>query len=267
MHRSVHKRKWRDRFLIFFSASLLFSCSTDFKDKNTANGLQGILEQADDFLTAGNCDGAIDVLSPVIHSTSVTPDAISKYSSAYACKGGMNFPNMIAGLAGGSSGIWAALVKGNYSISNTDGKVTALDQAAAILIQAANPTGSYDAQARTSDQNIFMIFLQLNIIATTIGPLGVADQKTGNKTTSISAKGAALDKCNVEIAFATINESLSYVDSSALSSVSTAIKKVCNAALGTVTGCPQTKVMSTCIVDATSQAQGALLINALDGLW
>jgi hypothetical protein len=243
----------------------IVTCAPDYRDKTTANGRQAILDAADNALTSGDCDGAINILAPLIQSAYSNNDALMRYSAAYGCKGGVNLPNLVGGLQG-SSNVFSTIVKTNYSTSG-DGKTAALDRASDILRQTTTPPNGWDAYQRTPDANMFMIFVQLNLLGTVIAPLGHADKTTGSKTNAISNTGSAADKCHVLIAIAYIQDSLSYVSvGSGLSSLST-ISSLCSGALGASVCSTITKDYNQCLGAATEQAQGQVLINALDNAW
>lgn len=258
---------WAQVFFFLGMSLWVVTCAPDYRDKSSVNGRQAILDEADNHLTSGNCDEAIKILEPLVNSPFSSKEALFRYAAAYGCKGGVNMPNLVAGLQGGSSDIWSTLIKVNYSSSTNDGKRSALDQASSILRQTANPPMGWDAYQRTPDANVFMIFLQMNTIATTIAPLGNAAQGSGKKQLSISNSGTTADLCHVAVAIAVISDSLSSVNlGSGVKAISDAMSTVCQSAFGSSV-CPQGKDYDQCLNNATMQAQGQLLINAIDNQW
>lgn len=258
------KRAWHPFLIVlFFSQFFLNSCGQGYKDLSTANGRQIVLDEANNFLTDGQCQQAIDVLSPLYNSIYVDDDVRLVYASAYACLGGFNFPSLITGLTNASGGdIWSALIKSNYSSvdTTTQSHVYFFQTAATALRNTGG--GSFDASDRPEGANLYMVFLQAEIIAKTIMQNGVgkADAVTGKKTVAITGLGSNQQLCDLEVAIATISDSLLNVSTnSALDNVSSSVSTACGGA------CPTNKDPSVC--SAVEQAQGAALMIALDSQW
>ncbi|MBI3557146.1 MAG: hypothetical protein HY074_12855 [Deltaproteobacteria bacterium] len=242
-------------------------CSPSFKDLSSPNGRQAIIDQANDDLTAGDCGSAIDILTPLVHSQYSNNDVLMVYASAFACQGGLNFPNLIGNLKDlGSSDIWSVLVKTDYSSGSGDGHVAAFDTAASEIYQTATPAGSLAASQRTPDANTFMVFIELSQIASVIAPLGGAVSSSGHKTVSITGKGSIADMCHVEVAVAEIKDSLQFVSAgAAINNVVANINADCAGLPGGV--CPTNENFTTCMGSAAIQVQGQLLIDGIDNSW
>ena len=255
----------RKSFLFLFFLSLFIfcgSCSQDYKNISSSNGRKAIIELANNFLTSGNCDEAISTITPLIQSQYVDNDARMVYASAYACKGGINFPQLIVSLKDGSSNIFSTLVKSNYSTGN-DGKLGSLQTSASIIRQTSSVPGGNYASTRNSDANLYMVFVQANILGVTIAPLGNANSTTGAKSQNMCGACSASQQCAIEVAIATINDSLGGGDQgSALNSLGNSIRNICSVALG---ACPTNVDPSVCT--AVEQTQGQLLINAINAGW
>ncbi|MBI3543023.1 MAG: hypothetical protein HY075_07100 [Deltaproteobacteria bacterium] len=254
-------------FALGVSLAACLSCSSAYKDMATTAGQQSIIDQANDFLTAGNCEGAIGVLKPLVDSPYVNYEALMVYSSAYSCRGGINMAALIGNLKDlNGSDVWGVLIKTNYS-TGADGHLAALDTAWKILCQAANPIDYPNASARNADQNVDMIFIQANIITTVIAPLGNASSSTGKKGKSITGLGTKSDKCHVQVALAELKDSLQYVSASAsLKNISDEINTVCASVAG---GCPLNESLDGCLNDGTNvlPTAGGLIIDAIDTVW
>lgn len=250
---------------IFVPLALTLGCTKDFNSLNSENGRQAIIDQANDYLTAMMCDSAITILKPLVESPWVTTDIRMLYSSAYACKGGLNFAGLIAALKNMSgSDIWTPLVAADYAPDATTGDVhkQALESAAEILRIAFDPT-SYDAVVRPPDANVYMIFIHMAILSSIISPLGRA-ASSGHKTTAgWAASSTTVDQCRTTVAVATISDCLGYVSSSA------ALKKVSNAITGAsgICGgaCPTTKIKKNCT--AADDLVGLAILTTIDGTW
>lgn len=267
-------RESPDRFIAGSLAFLIclvgawIGCSTDYRDLSTANGRKAVIEEANNFLTSGLCDEAINTLLPLVNSPYHDYDSKFVYSSAYACKGGLNFPALLLAVKDVSgSDIWTPLIKANNSASSADGKVSAMAQAASILRTTTPRTleegnNYYTAQFRTGDVNSYMIFLQASVIGLTISPsnMGNAHPDTGAKRTAITGLGTDSDKCRIQVAVATIANCLTYVSTgTAIDTVSDSIQALCG---GT---CPTNLNPSVCT--GVEIGQGATLITALDSQW
>lgn len=255
-------------FLIYILCSVIFlqSCGQDYKHISTQNGRQYLLDLANGYLTSGQCQQAIDTLEPLYNSIYVDNEIRLTYASAWACAGGFNFAVLIASLKNlGSGDIWSAFVAANYSASYADSKVYLLGEAVRYVRKASSNSSSYSAAFRTQEANIYMVFLQMQIIATTISiqTLGNADRLTGKKTTTITGLGTNAEKCRIEVAFATIKDSLNYVTAgAAITTLNNAITKVCTAAGA---NCPTNLDPNICT--ATEQAHGAAIMAAIDTDW
>jgi hypothetical protein len=243
--------------IVFVVALSFTACGQDYKATP-----QAVIDEANNHLTTGNCESAIAVLKPVYESPNVNNDVRMAYSSAYGCKGGISMPSLLAALVDTtSSDIWAKLVKANYS-TGSDGKYDALGTSAQILRNTAVPSGSVGAADRSADANVFMVFVQLNIIATTISPLGAAVSTTGKKTQAIAGATTA-QQCAIEVAMATISDSLQSAGTGgAIDAIRTALSSACTAALG---ACPTNRDPSVCT--AVEQAQGTALLTAINSQW
>jgi hypothetical protein len=258
------------------------ACSAN-KDLSTANGQQAIIDQANDYLTAGDCDQAISVLSPLINSQYSSYAALMVYASAYACKGGIAFTSLIGTLTNlGGQDIWGALIKTNYS-NGSDGKEAALDQAAQILYNTASTPGVFQASLRTCDANLYMILVQMNIIATVISPpaMGNANPTTGKKgqpltnglgpgpgpgPSATGVNGTANDWCHVEVAFAEISDSANYASSSTvINNITSKINSICSKIPGGL--CPTNEDLNACLSNTGYQWQGQLVIAQIDSMW
>lgn len=243
---------------------LFISCAQDYAQISSSNGRRAVLDEARNHLTAGYCDQAITVLQSLVNSQYVDKEAYYVYSSAYACKGGMNFVASMLSLKDlQGSDMWTPLIKANYSSSSSDGKTASLLTSADILLRTASPAGSVHAYSRDAEANAYMIFVQLNVIATVIAPLGAASATTGKKTTSLCTSCGAAVQCYVATAIAIINDSLAYVNSgSALSKVSTVMSAACSGST-----CPQERSYSNCLADTATQTLGQNVINVIDSQW
>lgn len=242
------------------------ACSQDYRSLSTQNGRQIVLEQANNALTVGNCDAALEVLSPLLQSPHADSKAWMTAASAYACKGGLNFPKILVSLKDLSGqDVWSVLVKSNFS-DGTDGKQEQLLTGVDYILRTSSPSGSNEASARASDANVYMVFLQLNVLATLLGPMGDADSATGRRTQALCVACTAAEQCRVQVAFAFIADSLRYVRTgAAIDEISSAVVDTCYDLFAT--NCPLNLSYSSCLASAVLQAQGQLMINEINDQW
>jgi hypothetical protein len=225
------------------------------------------IQQANDYLTTGNCDAARSTIEPLVHSQYATTEAWLVYSSTFACSAGLDFPKAYVYLKNNISGdVWSNLVKADFSSGSGDGHLVNLDSASDQIRNSANPAGSLFASDRTDDANVYMIYIQAMVIATVIAPLGQADQATGHRTVAITNTGTPNDLCHVQVAAAMIADSLQYVDpGNAFSGFSSTITNACGGP------CPTNRSLSTCLNGGNAvgspQFQGQIIINAINGQW
>lgn len=264
----VEKKRLFFGLAVSSMAIWIVTCSPSYRDASTASGAQAIIDQANNDLTAGQCDAAINVLDPLVHGPNVSYDALMVEASAYACKGGVSFTNLIGNMSNsGGQDIWGTLIRSDPS-NGLDGHLSALDQAFTILYQTAKPSGYLGASQRTGDANVYMIYLQATAVATVIAPLGNANLTTGKKGNSITGTGQASDWCHLEVAFAQITDSLNYVQAgSSFSTLSSSIKTVCTNLAGGE--CPGNEDYTACMnaTGGTYQLQGQALLIAIDQDW
>jgi hypothetical protein len=260
------RAKLRLAFVLLGAMSIVMAlnpgCSQGYKDISTANGRRAVLDEANNALTIKDCETAITLLKPLYESQWVDFEIRMTYASAYACKGGLNFAALAAKLSGFSSGdIWALLVSSNYSKNSSDGKVAALEQAATI-VRTTSGTGALTASTRPEEANMYMIFLQMSLIATTISvdSMGAANPSTGKKTQNITGTGTSADECRVQVAFSTISDASGASGATgALNTLLSSVNTACGGA------CPTNLDPAVCT--AVEEAQGAALIIALDAQW
>ena len=255
--------------IVLISAWLItLSCANDFKDLSNKNAQLAILQLTENYLSGGNCEAALSVLQPLLQVPYVNYDSRLLEASAYACRGGLNFPKLAASLTQVSgTDIWSALVASNYSSSSTDGHVVALENSVTAIrttVTPSSPPGPEEASRRSQDANSYMIFVSANIVGSVISPLGAANSVNGKRTQAVNcaARCTVADRCHVQVAVSNMADSLAYVATgTAIDKVSTAINTACG---GT---CPSNKDYATCLGSAAFQLQGQLLIDQIETMW
>lgn len=252
---------------LLFALGLAVSCTTDIKNLENPTAQKAALELAESYLTDGQCDAALEVLQPLLVWPYLSYESRLLEASAYACRGGVNFPAMISSIKDGGSDLWSALVKANYS-TGTDGKENSLFVAIDRVCKTGIPSTSTSAVDRTEDANTYMIFVAANQISTIIAPLGAASRSTGKRTQALNCAANCTDdqRCKVEIAFAHISDSINHSPSgSAISKVGDAVTSACSVAVGGI--CPTNKDYDTCMGSAALKAQGEALVSTIEASW
>ncbi len=239
--------------------SLFFNSCGSYRDIQSDNGKQAVIEEANLYLNSGNCDKAIETLTPLYQSSRTDNEVRMVFSSAYACKAGFSMTRIITNLKG-SGNIWNIIVSSLYS-NGSDGHYANFMEAATILRTTA-PNGSLFAVDRPGDANVYMIFMQLGVISSLISRMGVADSGTGAQTTPLVASDATMaERCSIQVAFSTINDSLDSLgaDTGTLANLSTVVAAVC--ALG---GCTN---VDPAVCTAAEDTIGTGFIAAIDASW
>ncbi len=259
-------------FSFFLPFAGLQSCGTEYRDISTENGRNAVIEKAENFLTQGQCNDAIDTLQPLYDSIYRNHKTRMVYASAYACRGGFNFAALIATLRDASGNdIWSLLIASNYSDSRTNGKTTAFIDSAGIIrttsTQGSDTPNYWNALYRPADANTYMIFIQAMLIASILSPpvMGDANSVNGNQRRDILVATDPNDteKCRVQVALATIRNCLTVVSTgTAIDRMTTAIDAVC--AVGGVT-CATNMNPDGCA--ASDRLAGETIITAIESIW
>lgn len=261
----------RPKFLLSLAACLALlsasACSQGYRHISTANGRQVLIDIANNHLTLGQCQPAIDALAPLVASPYVDNRARLVYSSGFACRGGFNFPAIFNTLLENPVDLWASLILGNYSDSHGDGKRDDLRTTAAIIRSTTSVPGSFAAQYRPADANVFMIFIQAQILSLTIAPLGAANPTTGAQTQAFAAAVDPIDntdRCLSQVALATIVDSLGEVNAGvSLQGIQDAYNNVC--ALVPPPGCTGNLDPDNCAAGDLTAGDG--ILTALESEW
>lgn len=174
---------WNFRLLaaLFFGLLGLLSisgCGNRF-DVATERGRQSRIDEANFYLSRGQCNAAIEAISHVYNSVHVNDEVRIIMSSAYACLGTFNMLTLLSNLDGATD-YYAALAK-SLKTTDNDATVGAMFIASDILTEnGAKPT----AGSRSKTINNYMVFVQLGIVGTILRRYG-APTSTGAQTTDL----------------------------------------------------------------------------------
>ncbi|MGE4234205.1 MAG: hypothetical protein AB7F43_12825 [Bacteriovoracia bacterium] len=258
-------RKYRIVLPVLFCLSLFSfqNCGNSYQDYANENGRQIVIDRANNYLTAGDCDSAIETLIPLYNSQYVDNSVRMVMASAYGCKGGIHFPNIITALTEISgSDIWSPIISANYSTGESDGKIAALLLATHVIRQTASITGSLDANLRDDDANTYMVFIQLNVLAAILAPLGGANSTTGKKTiTGFAATSSTTEQCRTTNAFSDLVDSINNLNATGkFSKVKDTITNLCTSVFAG--SCPTTRRYDDCV--AADYVSGQGILNYID---
>ena len=193
-------------------ALLAQSCSAPSLDGSTAAGKQGVFDRVYQAINYGDCATAVTAIEPLLNSSSTDNTVRMKAASAYACNARVNFFPLINNLVANSAtligpGFWSKMAEFFPSTAGSDyvmeGAILGLDVLKAVLVPGAlvlpanqtnagtyNP-GSVFISDRTSDSNMYMIFVAMSAIGGIQSRYGSPNPVTFVKTVDLPWTTAA----------------------------------------------------------------------------
>lgn len=229
---------WNFRFitaLLFGLIGLLSlsACGNRF-DLSTERGRQSRIDEANFYLSYGNCAGAIEAINHVYNSVHATEEVRLIKASAHACAGTFNLLTLLSSLDGATD-YYAAVAKALKN-SSTDGAVGAMFTASDVLTENGS---KMNASARSISVNNYMVFIQLGIVGTILRKYG-APTSTGAQTTDLvyttggnpAGEMDNADACALGAALSTFSDSItnSSISDGATLSFNTRLNSLCVAA-------------------------------------
>jgi hypothetical protein len=220
-------------FFLFLTCLGFYSCGNRF-DIETKRGQQSRIDQANFYLSRGECQAALDAIDELYNSAHVTDEIRIIEASAYACKGGFNLLTFMSNIAS-SSNTFGGMVK---SLSSTTGDGTRTNFYSSMDVM----TGSgarLSASQRTSKENTFMVFLQMGVISSILRNYGAPDPAGGQTAALVYDAGANpagemsnVDACALTGAIAIMVDSFSgsSLNDASTSAVLNSMNDVCVAA-------------------------------------
>ena len=146
--------------LIVLSALFLSQagCGNRF-DINTERGREAAMDQANTHLSNGECQAAIDAITPLYISSYVDDDVRLIRAAGDACFSNFSMLSLLANM-GDKANLYEALAK---TMQNTlgDGKIAALYRAVDILTIDGTAMAAIQRSKKVND---FMVFLQLGVM-------------------------------------------------------------------------------------------------------
>jgi len=154
-------RIWGIFFLTIISLFFSNSCGKRL-DMSTAYGRQGLIDQTNQYLSAGNCNGAMGSIDQLYFSSYVNEEIVILKASAYACNASFSLINLVSNLAAPVSQIpntFAALahtIPFAGGAAHSDGRLDNLYSAVDIL---TGGNSVLQASLRTVERNNYYDFL------------------------------------------------------------------------------------------------------------
>jgi len=211
----------------------LSACGNRF-DLSTERGRQSRIDEANFYLSYGNCAGALEAINHVYESSHVNEDVRLIKASAHACAGTFNLLTLLSSLDGATD-YYAAVAKAHKN-SSSDGAVGAMFIASNVLTE--NNT-KMNASQRTISVNNYIIFIQLGIVGTILRKYG-APTSTGAQTIDLVYTTGGnppgemdnTDACALGAALSTFSDSMTNASISDASTLSfnTSLNTLCVAA-------------------------------------
>jgi hypothetical protein len=250
---------------------LLVSCGNRY-DLATERGRQARIDDANFFLSKGECGAALEAIEPVYSSPQVDDEVRIIRASAYACAATYNLLTM-AGNFAGASDQFAALAK-SMGNSNGDGARGAIYQAVDVLTENGN---KLVASQRSVEVNNYMVFLQLGVMGAILRNYGspAADGAQGANLIyngnggSPAGEMSDVDACALAASLSFISDSFSgsSLNDGDTASFANSINTMCVAA--GLTSCNDiSKSRNACTGGNNADSQRAeLIVTGINGAW
>ena len=152
-------------------------CGNRF-DVNTERGREAMIDEANLHLSNGECQAAIDAITPLYTSSYVNDDVRIIRAAGDACFSSFSMLTLLANIVD-KTNIYEALAKSMQNTLN-DGKIAALYRATDILTVGGVLMA---ASQRTKKVNDFMVFLQLGVMGAIQDAYGLASTEGVQSTT------------------------------------------------------------------------------------
>jgi hypothetical protein len=199
------------RFLFAAIALLslgLGSCGNRY-DLSTNAGQQARIDDANAYLSKGDCADAVNSIGPLYNSQYMNDQVKIIYASAQACYAKFNLLTFASNLASASNMFNGLAI--SLTSSANDGSVQDMYNAVDVLTQSGSAINAYQ---RTTADNDYMVFIQLGVIAAIERNYGNPDG-SGNKQTNLvypAGNVSQTDACALAAAFSFISDSYAYSD-------------------------------------------------------
>ncbi|MEK6705060.1 MAG: hypothetical protein AABZ06_04680 [Bdellovibrionota bacterium] len=219
---SVVKGKIFFILALFIVMVLGHGCGKSAFDKSNEQGKQAIIDATRILLSKNDCSSALSQIEELYGSQYTDNDVRMTIASAYGCSAGINFFRLLGDISLNAPYLagppfWSLVAKLFPSVSKTEDRVVeaallgtealmaTLHYGAIVLptslinADGFNP-GSMIASDRTTDSNIYMVFMTMAALGGLENRYGVPDSTTHVKTTNLpwtsaTASGMTTDGC------------------------------------------------------------------------
>lgn len=260
-------------FIFFFLATFLViaACGNRF-DLSKERGRRARIDEANFFLSQGNCGAAAEAINPLYGSEHVDDEVRIIKASAYACEGGFKMFTLLTNIAGASN-FFTGMVKSLSTSSGANGQ-SVFYAASDVITQN---TAKLSADQRTTRENSFMVFLQMGVISSILRNYGAPDTNGGQTVGLVYQAGASpagemadVDACALTAAFSILSDSYSHssLSDGDTASLSSSLNSICTAA-GLSSCAALNKNRSLCTGGGADQPSinAQAIVGGVDGAW
>lgn len=254
--------------VIFLS---VVSCGKQL-DIDTQHGRDARIDEANQLLSKGYCQLALDTIKPLYDSVFNSEESTVITAAAYACFAGFNFITLADNISSAASK-YKALAKSMPASSSGDGKIAYMYQALDALTQGNSLLSNTQ---RTTTVNSYMVFLQLATIGVIMSSYAAPNTTDGTKTGTlvysnprVSGEMTNLDACAVAAGISAIMDSSSAVTGNTdISSVTASFTTACTAAGYTsCTGISRDRTACNGVAAQSASVVASAIITAINSAW
>jgi hypothetical protein len=251
-------------FLLALFSCALISCGNRY-DLSTAAGQQSRIDDANGYLSKGDCANADAAISPLYASPYATDQVVIIKASVEACYAHFNLLTFAANMVGATN-YFQAVAK---SLDNNNGDAARSWMYAASDVLTSNGA-NMNASMRTTAENSYMVFIQLGVISAILRNYGNPDS-LGVKHTAIAYNPGAMsdiDACALTAAFSILTDSFTQSDLSDTDSknVNSSLNQICTTA-GLASCQALNRDRNACGVVGTPRTNATLVVTGVNGSW
>jgi hypothetical protein len=261
--------------LVLFCISLVFiaSCGNRY-DLDKEYGRRARIDDANMFISAGECASAIQAIAPVFNSPNNDEEVTIVMASAYACAGGFRMLNLAANLGSIASpfGAVAASMPNNLN----DNRLASMYLAVDILSGGNTNLNSWN---RSKNINSYMVFLQLGLMGAILNGYGSPMSTAGTQVSNLvysnprnAGEMTNIDSCALTAALSSVSDSYSNsnLNDSTTSNAIASLDSACaNAGIG-VTTCAalnRNRTLCTGLVADVPSVRASAIVTAVNNAW
>jgi len=225
---------WLRVFLAFTFCLSLFACGNRY-DLSTARGQNSRIDDANMFLSKGECTEADAAISPLYASSYVNDQVRIIKASAQACFAGFSLLTFASKIIGATN-FFDSMALSLANVQNDAARQWMYNAVDVLTLSGS----ALAASQRATAVNSYMVFLQLGVISAIIRNYGSPISSAGAKGTALvysavstpSGQMSNVDACALTAAFSFLTDSFANADLTDADSASlvSAMNKVCTSA-------------------------------------